>query len=69
MSYLFKKKKLEEKMILDQIESAREELYKMIHHHENEMSHKQIIEMSQYLDKLLVEYERCAKGEESNEER
>ncbi|HHY90218.1 MAG TPA: aspartyl-phosphate phosphatase Spo0E family protein [Clostridiales bacterium] len=56
-------------MILDQIESAREELYKMIHHHENEMSHKQIIEMSQYLDKLLVEYERCAKGEESNEER
>lgn len=67
MSYLFKKRRLGEKMILDQIESARKELYQMIHIHENRVSHEEVIEMSQYLDKLLVEYMRNSKGEESDE--
>ncbi len=54
-------------MILDQIESARKELHQMIHIHESRVAHEEVIEMSQYLDKLLVEYMRNSKGEESDE--
>jgi len=55
-----------EKDILNRIEIVREELNNMVGLNKNNIYDDEIVEMSQYLDKLLVEYMRDS-GEMSNE--